>query len=604
MTREYDIVIFGASFGGVSAALAGARYGKSIVLVDPGEGVGGQATTQGLTRWDETAEISSPNRYGSSKSYQLLKDDIRGWYRSNAVLAAGVNGQEFNPGFSSSGHPFSADCNVTQTVLDQLLKDVASNVTVMLSTDVTTFNVNDGRVTSLVLSNGDTINGKIFVDATDLGRLLPKAGISWVIGAEAKSDTDEPHAEPTANPGHIQPITVSIAVERCPAGENHVIAKPDAYTPELIEAQDFQVYDNRNGYIGGVLSSAHSDHPEWETIFNYRQYLDHANFSDADYPNDRSVINVGCNDYQAAVIPTGDDAADAAIVEAARGASLAYLYWLQTEAPHDDGSPGTGYPNLKVRTDIFGREDGTAPQAYIRESRRIAHPIVRVLEQHISVEDSRSPLTRAPMNFADSCGICYYGIDVHQCYGPPGTPWVGGISVRPFQIPLGSLIPTDASNVIAACKNIGSTHITSGAYRVHPGEWAIGEAAGTLAAYCVGQGVMPADAHGNAARIAALQLRLLEYGTPIFWWDDVTFDDPKTFAAAHLLGVRGFLSDPNSLHFRPSDPITQSERDAVNNHAGKVLPWPSASMTRAQAALWLCAELGLPSNEVVEQWNW
>jgi hypothetical protein len=604
MTQDYDIVIFGASFGGVSAALAAARYGKSAVLIEPSDGVGGQATTQGLTRWDETAPISSPNTYGSSKSYQLLKEDIRDWYRSNAMLAPSVEHTEFNPGFSSPGHPFSADCNITQTVLVQLLKDVAANVTVMLRTDVTTVNMTGERITSFVLSNGDTINGTIFVDATDLGRLLPKAGISWVIGAEGKNDTKEPHAEPTANPAHIQPITVSIAIEHCPAGENHVIAKPDAYTPELIAAQDFRVYNQRNGWIGGVLSSAHSDHPEWETIFNYRQYLDHANFSDANYSNDRSVVNVGCNDYQAAVIPTGDDAADAAIVEAARATSLAYLYWLQTEAPHDDGSPGTGYPNLKVRTDIFGRDDGTAPQAYIRESRRIARPIVPVLEQHIAVPDSQSSLARAPVNFADSCGICYYSADVHQCYGPPGTPYIGGINVRPFQIPLGSLIPTDASNVIAACKNIGTTHISSAAYRVHPGEWAIGEAAGTLAAYCVGQNVMPAGMHGNVPRVAAYQLRLLEYGTPIFWWDDVTFDDPKTFAAAHLLGVRGFLSDPNSLHFRPAEAITQSEQDAASNHAGKVLPWPSGSMTRAQAALWLCAELGLPSNEVVQQWNW
>ncbi len=247
------------------------------------------------------------------------------------------------------------------------------------------------------------------------------------------------------------------------------------------------------------------------------------------------------------------------------------------------------------RADIFGRADGTAPQAYIRESRRIAKPIVRVFEQHITVPDPKTPDARAAMNFSDSCGICFYGIDIHQCYGPAGTPWVGGITTRPFQIPLGALIPSDATNLIAACKNIGATHLTSGAYRVHPGEWAIGEAAGIFAAYCAGQNVLPAQAHANAARIAAFQLRLLEQGVPIFWWDDLDYDaDPTTFTAAHLLGVRGYFSNPNNLHFRPHDTIAQSERDAVNSHAGRQLPWPANAMTRAQAAAWVHAELGLP----------
>jgi hypothetical protein len=600
---EFDIVIIGASFGGVSAALAAARYGKRVALVDPGGNVGGQATAQGLTRWDEHAEVTSPNTYGSTKSYQVLKDDVRGWYRTYSTLGPGGGARDFNPGFAAHGHPFSADCNVTETVLRQLLKDVEANVTLMLDSAVRGANVTDGTIQSLELANGDTIGATIFIDATDLGDLLPMCGVSWFIGAEAKSDTEEPDAEDQASPGHIQPITVSIAVEHRPDGEQHVIPKPANYTPELIAAQAFHVYDQRNGMIGGVFSSANSPNPGWETIFNYRQYIDHSNFADPNYACDRSVINVGCNDYQAAVIPTGDPAKDAAIVEDARAVSIAYLYWLQTAAPRDDGN-GQGYPNLMVRQDIFGRSDGTAPQAYIRESRRISKPIVRVLEQHIAVADPKAPGVRAPVNFSDSCGICMYAIDIHKIYGPPGTPFVSVPGVRPFQIPLGSLIPTDASNLIAACKNIGATHLTSGAYRVHPGEWAIGEAAGVLAAYCVGQGVLPAQAHANGSRVAALQLRLLEQGVPIFWWDDLDYtNDPKTFAAANLLGVRGYLSDSSTLHFRPTDTITQSERDAVNSHAGRQLPWPSTTMSRAQAAAWLCAELGLPSSEAVQHWS-
>ena len=161
---------------GSSAALAVARYGKSVVLIDAGGNVGGQATAQGLTRWDESEPVVTPNIYGSSRSYQTVKGDIRGWYRANAKLAPGVDGQTFNPGFSAAGHPFSADCNVTETVLRQMLKDFASTITLMLDTPVTSRDVSGGTIQRLHLANGATVTATIYVDATDLGDLLPLCG--------------------------------------------------------------------------------------------------------------------------------------------------------------------------------------------------------------------------------------------------------------------------------------------------------------------------------------------------------------------------------------------------------------------------------------------
>jgi len=615
----FDVVIVGSSFGGVSAALAAARYGKRIALVDAGPHVGGQATSQGLNRWDETVPVISPNTYGSTRSYQEIKHDVRRWYEANATLAHGVDVATLNPGFKEPNRQFSADCRVVETVLRKKLQDVAANVELILGNGVTSADVENGVVRALHLANGDTVSAAIFVDSTDLGDLLALCGVACVIGAEAKSDTQEPHAETVANEGYIQPITVPIAVEHALDGKDWTIERPAIYSDALIgkDGQDFVVDTGRNGLIGGVFTSKQNPDPKhrgYETIFNYRQYIDHSNFADPAYATDRTTINVGSNDYQAAVIPTGDAARDAAIVEDARQVSRAYLYWLQTAAPHDDDGSKKGYQSLKVREDIFGRDDGTAPDAYIRESRRIAKPVVRVLEQHIATTSKAAARARSPMNFSDSCGICYFPIDVHKVYGPPQTPWQGdvdgSITVRPFQIPLGALIPTDATNLIAGCKNIGATHLTGGAYRVHPGEWAVGEAAGTLAAYCAGQGVTPAQVHANGGRVAALQLRLLEYGAPIFWWTNVDYDQGvKTFAAANLLGVRGFMADPDSLDFRPDAFITQHERDAIDSHLGRRLPWPVDSKKnpvptkRPDAARWLCGELALPSSDVVARWD-
>lgn len=591
--HSFDIAIVGASFGGVAAALAVAKYEKKVVLIGEGPIVGGQATSQGLNRWDEsTTHTITPKTYGSTESYRSLKNDIRGWYAANATLATGVDSGTFNPGFFDPGHPFSVDCNIAMTVLDQLLVDASAYVTVMKNLRATAASVANGTIRSVTLSNGDTVSATMFVDATDLGELLPLCGIAWFIGAEARSQTGEPNAEASASAGHIQPFTIALAVERRPDGESHRIAQPANYA-QLTEYQGFTVVGGRNGMIGGVFTSQYQSGAErdWETVFNYRQYIDQRNFSDPRYATDRSTLNVGSNDYQAAVIPTGDAAKDAAIVEDARNVSIAYLWWLQNDAPHDDGN-GTGYPNLAVRTDMFGTADGTAPDPYIRESRRIAKPLVQVRQQDIVAPTA----PRAPTNYVDSVGIGHYAADVHECYGPPGTPYVAAGTIAPFQIPLGALIPQDATNYIAGCKNLGVTHISGGAYRVHPVEWAIGEAAGTLAAYCVGQQVAPAAVHAASDRVAALQSRLLQNGAPIFWWDDLAYDDdPRAFKATQLLGARGtFEGDGKTLNFDPGGDFPQASRDAIDQRENHTFNWPSGSLTRAQAAVLICEQLGLP----------
>ena len=52
-------------------------------------------------------------------------------------------------------------------------------------------------------------------------------------------------------------------------------------------------------------------------------------------------------------------------------------------------------------------------------------------------------------------------------------------------------------NLLPACKNLGTTRITNGAYRVHPTEWSIGEAAGALAAFALARNVPPRAVRGD-----------------------------------------------------------------------------------------------------------
>ena len=169
--------------------------------------------------------------------------------------------------------------------------------------------------------------------------------------------------------------------------------------------------------------------------------------------------------------------AQALALDEARQFSLAFFYWMQTDAPRHDG--GYGYRGLRLRGDVLGTTDGLAKQAYYREGRRMKAEFT-VLEQHIGV--AARPGESGAERFADSVGIGAYRIDLH-----PSTRGRNTVDIDsfPFQIPLGALLPVRVENLLPACKNLGTTRITNGAYREHATEWSIGEAAGTLAAFAL-----------------------------------------------------------------------------------------------------------------------
>jgi hypothetical protein len=161
-----------------------------------------------------------------------------------------------------------------------------------------------------------------------------------------------------------------------------------------------------------------------------------------------------------------------------------------------------------LRPDAMGSADGLSKHPYIRESRRIV-ALKTIVEPEVSAHFQAGPLA-AP--FADSVGIGWYPIDIHRA----GADDVGlSCRTRPFQIPLGALIPVRVANLLAACKNIGTTHITNGCYRLHPVEWNLGEAAGALAAFALRHGMTPAAV--RAERLAPFQQSLRDEGVPLAW---------------------------------------------------------------------------------------
>lgn len=370
--------------------------------------------------------------------------------------------------------------------------------------------VTDGdRVAAVVLEDEGgrrhTVRAAYVLDATESGDLLPMAGIDHVTGAEARSEHGEPHAPETADPANLQGITYCFAVSHH-EGEDHTIERPAMYDfwrsyepdfwpgpllgltapdPRTLEPVGRTFVPNPGTDPLAVAADQSADAGDKE-LWGFRRILARRMHLPGAFDSDITLANWPLNDYWLRPALEIEGAVDAEAVrqahEEARQLSLSVLYWLQTEAPRPDG--GTGFPGLRPRPDVTGAELGLAKAAYVRESRRI-RAVTTVTEHDVSL-DLLGP--HGIVRRHDSVGVGSYRIDLHPSTG--GDNYVDVASV-PFEIPLGALLPERETNLLPAAKNIGTTHITNGCFRLHPVEWNIGEAAGRLAAFALEHGTTP-----------------------------------------------------------------------------------------------------------------
>jgi hypothetical protein len=87
-------------------------------------------------------------------------------------------------------------------------------------------------------------------------------------------------------------------------------------------------------------------------------------------------------------------------------------------------------------------------------------------------------------------------------------------------------------NVLAGAKNIGTTHVTNGCYRLHPVEWNVGEAAGALAAFCHEGSRLPREVAAVPALCAAFQRALVARGVELAWPSGLRLEDGDPHAHA------------------------------------------------------------------------
>lgn len=515
-----DILIVGGGTGGCAAAMSACSLGLRVIVTEETDWVGGQLTAQAVPP-DEHPWIE---QFGCTARYRRYRNLVRQFYRENYPLSAEARSNPFlNPGngwVSRLCHEPRVGWMVLQMMLHYPL--VRGLLQVQTRRKPVRAEVSHDRVTAVTLRNlhtgeEETVTARYVLDATELGDLLPLTGTEYVVGAESQRETGEPHAvSGPAQPDNVQGFTWCFAMAYDPHS-HRVIDKPAQYERWREYHLPFSDEKTLSWYtlhpVTGekrrwFLFAEEATRP-YASLFTYRRIVCRDHYPLEIAPHEVTIVNWPQNDYCAGSILDQPDEVVQQRLEEARQLSLSLLYWLQTEAPRPDG--GTGYPGLYLRPDITGTEDGLAMYPYIRESRRI-RAVFTVTEQHVSA-DLHPGLDRAP-HLLDSVGIGCYRIDLHPSAN--GVPSID-LSALPFQIPLGALLPVRMRNLLPACKNIGTTHITNGCFRLHPVEWNIGEAAGLLAAFCIDRGVEPHQVREDERLLAEYQNLLRAQGVPLEW---------------------------------------------------------------------------------------
>ena len=532
---EADVIVLGGGTGGFAAAIAAARIGKSVIVSEETDWIGGQLTSQAVPP-DEHPWIEG---FGCTQSYRRFREDVRVSFRDHFPLRGeALAAPTFRPGGALVSR-VPCPPEVALKVLQQLLLPYRINgrIITLLECKPVAAEVEGDRVSSVTVESLGTgsrtvLTGSYFLDATETGEVLPLTGTEYVTGAESRDETGEPHAPEKAEPLDMQAITHCFAMDYLP-GEVHTIEKPEAYEfwrdfrpdfwPDKLlswRAPDPPYAGPRRkpSGVGVAPPGAQLDSgvrhmslfPEEGKfpLWTYRRLIEKDQFLPGAFDSDITLVNWPQNDYFLGPIYEVGDKEVSSNLRGARQQSLSLLYWLQTEAPRpEDG--GHGYPGLRLRGDLMGTHDGLAKYPYVRESRRIR-------SERTVVEQDLSPEVRpeGPLKYPDSVGIGAYRIDLH-----PSTRGQNYIDIPsyPFQIPLGSLIPVRVDNLLAASKNIGTTHVTNGCYRLHPVEWNVGEAAGSLAAYCVNKGLLPRQVRNDPSRLSDFQRTLVDQGFELDW---------------------------------------------------------------------------------------
>lgn len=497
--EEYDLVVYGGTSSGVIAAVAAARKGKSVILLEPSNHLGG-LTTGGLGLTDIGIEGTiggmSLEFYSQVREYYRSEDSWIHEGRMDYMNSSGL----FQPGREGM---FGFEPHVARTVYEQMLGEagvpVVMNDRIVLGSRGV---VKRGdRITEIVTEDGNVYRGKVFIDASYEGDLMAMAGVSYHVGREANSKYDETlngvqkvrthfhifpgFVDPYIEPGNSRSGILPGVHDEDPGEEFAEDHRLQAYCFRmcLTDVPENQIsFEQPRGY----------DELQYELLFrNFEAGENRIPWLPGSMPNRKTDTNnrwgfstnmIGVNyDY-----PKGDYATREAVIEKQEHYQRG-LMWTLANHPRVPEEIRAEVSRWGLAADEFTEHNNWPTQIYVREARRM-------LGEYVTTENDCRRLRIAE----DPVGLGSYTMDSHNvqryiteqgCVQNEGNIEVspGG----PYAISYRSLLPRkqECSNLLVCCNGVSSSHIAFGSIRMEPVFMMLGQSAATAAVQSLEDGV-------------------------------------------------------------------------------------------------------------------
>ena len=527
---EADVVIYGGTSGGVVAAVAASRAGKSVVIVEPGKHLGGM-TAGGLSWTDIGSKPDYIRVLGGIAREVYTRIGAHYGMRPGSELVVPTSNDPTRTGLDFPKPPsLSFEPKVAETVFGELQKE--SGAKVLFGAPLARVVKEGTRIHELETTQGDRFRGRVFIDATYEGDLLAAAGVSHTIGREANSQYGE-----TVN-GIQGPATNPRAGKFTVAVDPFLIAgKPTSGPlPYLLQPGDL----GRAGAADNRVQSYNyrvtlTDRPE-----NRRPIEPPANYRESDYEllarwiearhrageelalrsflkydplqnrkydfNNRGAISTdfigGADRYPKATL------AERGAIAKAHGDYLRGFFTFLATSRRSPPAVRKEMSQFGLCRDEFTDNAGWPHQLYVREARRMIGSLV-MTEQH-ALGTKRVPKPVA---------LATYGVDMHAVRRvihngqPVGEGTIGAAVPQPFPISYDALTPTagECDNLLVPFA-LSASHVAFGAIRMEPTFMMLSETAGTAAAIAA-----DADVPVQQVDYEQLRSRLQANGAVLTW---------------------------------------------------------------------------------------
>ncbi len=481
---EADVIVYGATPGGFCAAIAAAREGAKVVLIEPSAHVGG-VNTGGLSFSDSNQTVRS-TLLGLFEEWHLR---VAADYAARGVKLPYDVAVKDNSVWTYEPH-------VAARVTDAMLKE--AGVKILTKQPLEGVEKNGARIVGLRTSAG-LHTAKVFIDATYEGDLMAHAGVVWHIGRESRDEYGEslagrqyPKEKMAINGfdanGLPLPFITSVRPGDDQAGEETVMV----YSFRLCLTKDPA---NR---VAFPAPKAY-DPARFELVRRYFQKYPNAPLPWDLYPlpGDKFDANNGIGKMfsmglvgEANGWCASDPAGRTKLWEKHKQYTLEFYQFLTT----DEAVPAkirATMAELGLCRDEFPETDHWSPQLYVREGRRMDGRYT-LTQKDIIVDPKKD----------DAIAVSSFPIDSHDCRRialPDGVINEGTIfPVRmpgrrhgyAYHVPYRSITPSasECTNLLVPVA-LSATHVAYSSVRVEPTWMAIGQSAGVAAALAAKEGV-------------------------------------------------------------------------------------------------------------------